>query len=267
MMKVYESEPYYIIEKARNLVKEKKFDEAEKEYKNAISILEKRLDGSDKSKAELWTTKAEYLNFRGSYSKKGEPFEDSRRRRHDAIRYLYKCSKLDGYSREVSPSLRKLINETIRVWGCIIPENNTHVTISCPIKIRNMGAGKFGFSVGMLYKRALCSICRQDVLDEGCNHVPGNTYDGKVCHITRDGLEVDHVAMTTSPKDPRCLFLSIDIPKKEFYEHFTEKQTRNKIQNNLPIVCSFCREGGIDPSEISAQKFFEMQGLSLEPFE
>jgi len=265
---MYESEPYYIIAKARSLIKEKKLKKAEDEYKKAISILEKRLDGSDKSKAELWTTKSEYLNFRCSFSYTDEPFEDSRRRRHDAIRYLYKASQInEKYSEKVAPNIRKLVNETINVWGCIIPESDTTVTFSCPIKIRNMGAGKFGFSVGMFYKRALCSICNLDMLDEQCSHVPRNTYEGKVCTLIPDGLELDHVAMTTRPKDPRCLILSLSDSKKEFYEHFSEEQIKEKEENALPLICSLCKEVGIDPSEISVEKYFEMQGLDLEPTE
>ena len=240
-----EHEPYFIIEEARRLVHEKKIIQAEKKYEDVLSILEKRLDQSNKSKAELWSTKAEYLIFRAKFLHKEEPIEVSRQRLHNALRYLYKCSKINAkYSDQVSGNLRNILNNAILSCGCIVPENNNYVTITCPIKLRNIG---FGLSAGILYKRAMCSICDLDMLDEKCNHVPGDTYDGKTCILIPDEPEIDHVSITDSPKDPRCLLTSIGTPKKEFYENFTKEQIKYKIENNLPIVCSSCREECLDP--------------------
>ncbi|MGA3404445.1 MAG: hypothetical protein ABSD49_01785 [Candidatus Bathyarchaeia archaeon] len=253
-----------IIAEARNLAEKRSLVDTEAKYLAAIAELEKSED-SVSGKAELWTTRAEYLSFRSNFITDGETIETSRERKLDAIRLAWKAAKLGKeYESMLMPKVNNLVKTTILGLGCVIREDDSHVHIECPIKIRNMGAGQFGFSVAFFYEKATCSICGRDVVkDMDCPHIPGEEYDGERCLINPENLHFDHVAMTKRPKDSNTGITVLSIPKDEFYSDFTEEQIRKKKEFGLPLVCSLCKSEGIDPSEISVDKFFQMQGIDL----
>lgn len=250
-----------LIQTARELAKKKSVLEAEKKYLEAIDKLEKKNESS-KSKAELWTTKAEYLLFRSSFTLKGEEFEDIRKRRIEAIRLLHSTVKLGLDYENLKPRIKKVIDETILSIGCIIPETETHIQINCPIKLSHMGAGEFGTSVGLSYKKAECSICGFDIFkDSRCTHELGKMYNGVVCRIIAKGISLDHVALTKSPKDPNAKITNLSIPKEEFYDNFDPEEIKRKNKEGLPMICSLCKQLNINPKEIDAEKFLSMQGF------
>jgi len=252
------------IAEARNFVKQNSLLAAESKYLAAITELEQSKENVN-GKAELWSTKAEYLWFRSQFLTDGESVENSRERKLEAIRSACKAAKLGTrYESKLGPKVNELVKMTILNFGCIIREDDSHVHVECPIKIRNMGAGSYGFSIAIFFDGAKCSICGRDVVkDTGCEHIPGLEYNGKKCLIKRENLKIDHVALTTQPKQPQTGFTALFIPKNEIYANFSEEQIRRKIEFGLPLVCSLCRNEGIDPAEISAEKFFQMQGLEL----
>lgn len=57
-------------------------------------------------------------------------------------------------------------------------------------------------SVGCAVGKARCSICGRDRGD--CSHIPGKTYDGRVCHIdldeAKDAYECSFVAVPAQPR-------------------------------------------------------------------
>ncbi len=59
-------------------------------------------------------------------------------------------------------------------------------------------------SVGCVVKRAICSICGKDCGEVYCGHIPGKTYDGRVCHIdldeAKDAYECSFVAVPAQPR-------------------------------------------------------------------
>jgi hypothetical protein len=250
---------------ARALAKRGLVGDAETTYLQAIAELEKNTD-SVRGKAELWSTKAEYLWLRSQFFTNGETIEDSRQRKLSAIRLLWRTARLgEEFEERLGAETRNLVKETILSVGCIMREDDSHVHIECPIKIRNMGAGQYGFSVAFFFEKAICSICGRDVIkDTGCTHIPGQEYNGKQCRIKPENLKFDHVAMTTRPKDSKTGLTALAIPKTEVYSNFSEEQVRRKKRFGLPLVCSLCMKEGIDPTEISVKKFFQMQGLSLD---
>jgi hypothetical protein len=254
-----------IIAEARSLVKQQCVSDAESKYLSAISELEKNKDSVNGSR-ELWTTRAEYLWFRSQFLTNSESLEKSRQRKLESIQLLWKSAGLRGkFERELRAKAKDLVKMTILAVGCIIREDESHVHIECPIRIRNMGAGQFGFSIACFFEKATCSICGRDVVkDVECAHIPGEQYDGKQCHIKPENLHIDHVALTTNPKDPKTGFTALSIPKNEFYSNFSEEQIRRKSKFGLPLVCSLCMKEEIDPTEISVEKFFQMQGLKLK---
>ena len=64
--------PFNLIQRAREFAERKKFNVAIEFYEKSITLLEQNLDGSDKSKMELWSTKSELLNFQAGYKKPEE---------------------------------------------------------------------------------------------------------------------------------------------------------------------------------------------------
>lgn len=259
------SDPFYLLQEAREFAKVKNLQEAEKSYTKAVHLLKKRLNGTNKSKMEYWSMESEYLFFKAGFIIKGEKAEKPRERALNAIRYMYKCVKLDKeYELRFLPDLQKMIKQTIFVFGCILPENATHFIIKCPILLRQTTLGKMGMSIGAIYKRAVCSICNLDILDEKCIHEVGKSYDEKICNIIKEGLEFLHIAVTNNPKDPLNRITEIQEPKKNLYDRFTPEELEKAKKEKSPWVCSSCKEMNMDPSEINVEQFFEMQGLKID---
>ena len=58
-------------------------------------------------------------------------------------------------------------------------------------------------SVGLAVTRVLCSICGTDQREKLCQHIPGETYNGQMCHMDLDGVEdVYEVSMVAVPAQP-----------------------------------------------------------------
>ena len=234
--------------------------EAENIYLDAIKELEKRLDSSNKSKAELWTTKAEYLLFKEHFFLKNEGCWDPITRVIEAIKLLKSTIELGNEYADIKSKIKKIIKNTITKVGCIIPETEKHVCIKCPIKLRNMGAGKYGFSIGLFIKKAECSICGRDyVKDIKCEHESGKIYDGKICLVIAKDCIIDHVSLVKNPKDIGTEIKELMIPKEEFYSSFDDEVVKRKTENSLPIICTFCKENNIDPKEIDIVTYIQMQ--------
>lgn len=259
---------FEILSRARLLARKGEVLEAEKKYLQAIGLLEKEANErpSRETKAELWSTKAEYLNFRASFCTENETIDDARNRMMESIRLLLRTSKLSTeYEKHFAPALKSIVANAILVFGCILPEDDTHVYVECPIKLKNMGAGSFGFSIGAFSEKAGCTICGRDILtDPSCTHIVGQSYDGKMCEIAFSGFQLDHVSLTDHPLDPRCKITKLTIPKKEFYEGLPREQIELKERSKLPLVCHLCKEEGIEPSEINAETYFRIQHISSE---
>jgi len=60
-------------------------------------------------------------------------------------------------------------------------------------------------SAGLIVRRQECSICAAEYGD--CAHLIGRPYWGEFCYIIPRDIEVDHVALVTSPADKRCRIL------------------------------------------------------------
>lgn len=259
------SHPFYQIQEAREFARVDNLQEAEKAYAKAIHLLKKNMDGTNQSKMEYWSTKSEYLSFKARFIIKGEGSNLPRQRALDAIRHAYKCTKLDEECKNLlSSKIQNMLKQTILVYGCILPENATHFIIKCPIFLRQTTLGKMGLSIGAVYKRAVCSICNLDILDEKCIHEAGEIYDEKICYIIKEGLEFLHIAVTNNPKDPMNRIAEIQEPKKVLYDRFTPEELEKAKKEKSPWVCSSCKEMNMDPSEINVEQFFEMQGLKID---
>ena len=265
-----------ILNDARQETKGGKWVNAEVLYTKAINEIQHYIKSVDFRKKETWTiklwvTKAEFLYFESINPKRGETFEDCRNKRLDCLRYLYKCSKLNGESQIVYQTrLIQDLNDTILKFGCILPEKNNQVIVSCPIylgKIPFIGGIPFndlGTSIAFSYEKATCSICKRDMLDEECDHVPGETYNGEKCIMTVDDYKPIHLALVKRPKEPMAGFGSFAFSKESCLERLQPEDRKRKIEENLPFVCFLCRDQKMDTAEITPELFFKMQELPIE---
>ena len=257
------SKPYLLLQRAREFAEKKKNNVAVEFYNKAITILEKNFDGSDKSKMELWSTKSELLNFQAGYKKPQEKWEDARDRAIESLRYLYKCSKLnDEYSETFSSSIKQVVKQIILTYGCILPEDENNVIISCPIYLKHHSPlWAQPTSIAFTYDKAECSICNLDLLDENCSHEVGEKYDGKTCTGIYKDMKVLHLAVVNKPKDPNAIPNSFSYPKEYFYKHLDKEQLKKAKELGVPLNCHACRDTKYEPNEISVEKFFTMQDL------
>jgi hypothetical protein len=255
------------LKRAREALKNNETIRAENLYSKVIAKIERKTHNVEFQTRQLWTvklwvTKAELLFFRSTRPLEADTFEESRKKRLDCLRYLYKCSKMnnDLFSKYY-PILQKYAKDTILKFGCILPESNNHVDVSCPIYLRQTPIGNLGTSYAIKYDKAKCSICGRDMLDDACDHVPGESYDGKECHMNVEDFEALHVILTKRPKDPQAGITRISYPKKDMYDKLPPDELKRKIKYNLPLVCFLCRDKQIDPTEITPDGFFSMQDL------
>lgn len=259
------------IKKARRELEERNTIQAELLYTKSIEEINRRIKSVDIQKKrfwmlELWLTLSEFLSMRSDFPKKNETFEESRKLRLDSLRYLHKAitSSFDYTDESHVEKLNKLQELTIYKFGCILSENGTQLEISCPIYIRNSLPFPPTLSLAFAYEKNLCSICKKDMVDESCNHIPGTEYDGKRCAMMPSNPTLLHTAIVDRPKDPRCMVIEISLPKKSFMDKLTEEDRIRKLKHNLPLICYFCRDHNIRPSEISTEKFFEMQKIDID---
>lgn len=87
--------------------------------------------------------------------------------------------------------LGRMLSETA---GCKWTCEGERYTLMCPIFALRRGCAH---SIAMTTTEE-CSICGAETF--GCEHVPGETYDGETCHsrVTRIS-EVGHIAFTANP--------------------------------------------------------------------
>lgn len=67
------------------------------------------------------------------------------------------------------------------------------------------------FSVGMLVEYFECSICGNHIDSPNCIHLSGNLYSGEMAKcIGKNIMLLDHIAMTLTPQDKRCVIKYTD---------------------------------------------------------
>lgn len=250
------------LKNARIFARQLKIEEAEEQYLKAVNLLESKLetDKSEIAKIEYLTTKSEYLTFRAKFMKKEETIRMSNDRAVDALKNYHEALKINT-DKSVEEILRQneraLLNQTIKVFGCKIPENETHYIFKCPIRIRELYP-RNGVSPSILYKDPTCSICGKPIMDSSCNHLLGEKYDDRTAGIDVGDMEFLELSQVDRPRDKRAGIASLYIPKQFVDKTFTEEEMKTKIPG-AGIFCHYCREGKIEPNEITYDLFIEMQ--------
>ena len=255
--------PRDLILSARKSLELKNWNNADKLYSKAIHILEKRVKHSIDSKAVLFSTKAEHLS-NIPYLSDRESFEDFKNRILDSIRYLNACYNLNNVeSDNCFSNMYDIMFKFIKIHGCKFAETEHHIMMSCPIQLNSDTFGSMGTSIGAYYEKALCSVCKLDILDEKCIHIINQIYGGIQCILILKNYQIAHMALVDRPKDSTSRIGSIFYPKEIFIEKTQIDPSEVNLEDKLNIQCTRCREENIDPVLITPDLFFEMQGLSI----
>lgn len=255
--------PRDLISDARKAVEKKDWDSVDNLYEKAIHILEKRKNHSRETKEAFFSANAEYLCIK-PYLPDRESFEDFRNRILDAIRYLNECYKLNGKESDTCFSdMYSLMNQFIKLYGCYFAETDHHIMMGCPIQLNSDNFGSLGLSIGAFFDKAICSICELDILDEKCDHVVNQMYGNKKCILKLSNYQIAHVAFVDRPKNNKSKITEIYYPKEVFLEKQNLDVSKFRLEDKLNVRCTRCREEKIDPTIITPELFFEMQGLSI----
>ena len=255
--------PRDLILDARKAAQEKNWDKADEFYTQAIISLEKRRRSSLEANEAYLSAKAECLS-RWPYIQSKESFHQFRQRIFDAIRYLYECYNLKGKeSNNCFNSIRFLIRQYIKIYGCSICETKHHVVMSCPIQLNSDSFGSLGTSIGAFYNKAVCSICGLDLLDEKCIHIRGKIYNNKECIPVIKDYQIAHIALVDRPKDPAARITDVFYPREMFLEKSNIDLSKIDLDQKINIHCTRCRDENIEPELITPELFFKIQGLSI----
>ena len=85
-------------------------------------------------------------------------------------------------------------------------------------------------SIGASTDKAICSICKQDWVDEGpCEHRPGQMYDEKPAFIIAGNLIYEEVSFVNSPADPFARVIEIQTGADEIQRFTLETEGDNEL--------------------------------------
>ncbi len=255
--------PDDLILSARKAIKSGKWDEAGRLYKRVIRTLAKKQNCSPDLRESYLLVKAEYF-YNRPYLPDRESLDEFKGRMFLAIRYLNECSKI---SRENTNHYIDIMNELVQLiikqYGCVWFETEHHVAVSCPIQLKSDGLGSMGCSVGVTYKKMVCSICGLDILNEKCTHIENQIYDDERCSVIREGLQIKDISLVHRPKDPLCRPTSISYPKEIFLKKCGLDASRVDLEHKLMVKCTRCRDENIDSALITPELFFKIHGLNM----
>jgi hypothetical protein len=163
------------------------------------------------------------------------------------------------YREKIDSIIANTLQNTIEVFGCVIPETENHYIIKCPIRIRNSYG--FGVSPSIIRKNPKCSICGKNPTDpEQCIHIEGVNYNGEVCRIIFENISLDHIAIVKRPKDPRCVPEKVFIRKEDMNKTFSKEEMEIKERERNPLYCHLCQKMEIKP-DIDLPTFFDLQKI------
>lgn len=98
----------------------------------------------------------------------------------------------------------------------------------------------FASSEFILLKES-CNICKRDISDPQCEHIPGELYFGQVVQRVVEKMEFVGVALVKNPLDKRCIIeIQGDNPKKfeavETFLKYAKSPLHTFLITEIPIV-------------------------------
>lgn len=93
-------------------------------------------------------------------------------------------------------------------FGCFLDRAGLAYYETCPVTLAHV---RVGFSVGVVIKARLCSICGND--PEDCEHIKGLHYEGQLCVHQLTELDLQEVSLVARPAQPdaRILRQSVSV--------------------------------------------------------
>jgi len=135
-----------------------------------------------------------------------------------------------------------------RTFGCrdsFDPDQDHYVNACGVLALHNrFGLSPGGPTVGC------CSICGAG--DFECDHVPGRTYNGAICHRVVTEFDVREISLVRVPRDPRCFRIMRPRTRTE-----VEATPDDQLAPGELPVCRHCegcsgrfgaRDDDLDPS-------------------
>ena len=89
-------------------------------------------------------------------------------------------------------------------------------------------------SIGVIAYHAKCSICGQDVAEDGfCDHVPGEIYENKLCYLIIEEMEGKEISYVIVPSDKFSQNIIIIEPKDVSTNQPKQITEQNKGDGNM----------------------------------
>jgi hypothetical protein len=246
---------------ARSEAKGLVWNKAEEYYLAILGAYQHKLKNDstdDDTYLEYLDIKAEYL----SSTKTARAIESNdlfiaRNSALEALNVIHEAKQKDNrqkYGLHFSSSEANMLKTLILRYGCIVPKNEKHYTIKCPILVRKYFR-IFSISPTIAYDRVLCSICMQPKIY--CIHKTGKKYGDKVAARLYEGGRILDISFVTLPKDSTSSLLVIYIPRSSWEGSLSPEQTKRLAREGMN--CHLCTLENIDPKEINYELFDDMQ--------
>jgi hypothetical protein len=175
----------------------------------------------------------------------------------EALNLIHEAKQKDSkqkYGPHFSSSEENMLKALILKYGCIVPKNEKHYTIKCPILVRKYFM-VFSVSPTIAYDKVLCSICMQPKIY--CIHKTGKKYGDKVAARLYEGGRILDISFVTLPKDSTSSLLVIYIPRSSWEVSLSPEQAKRLAREGMN--CHLCAIENIDPKEIKFELFDDMQ--------
>lgn len=141
------------------------------------------------------------------------------------------------------------------------PCNRLKVKLTDPKAIDKVKDGRYStVSIGGRAEKAHCSICGQDVLNEGhCGHWPGRTYEEETCHVILGNISFVEVSFVNVPADSYAMVVHIDDSQASKKDNTKESFMDSFLESN-----AINNQGGTSMPDKEFKKLKEDYSLALD---
>ncbi|EGR2781739.1 hypothetical protein DLH94_11095 [Vibrio parahaemolyticus] len=201
-------------EKILVLIDQRDYEQAFKlstEYKSQILSLKQTLDDSQKNHAYILDV---FFNMLGSISLVWKEIESSN--------YLDSWWKLQD-SLDDLRCLRKFYTLESKTLGFFEDQLQS---------IESIYPYEYFSSPGFIVEKYICTICKNDIESDDCDHLKGQLYSGEMALAEAKILDIDHFAMVENPMNKRLAIGTDSHPRFNVFKHIV-KSFENKESSPL----------------------------------
>ncbi|EAP98830.1 hypothetical protein JNB_01640 [Janibacter sp. HTCC2649] len=114
--------------------------------------------------------------------------------------------------------------------GCHLEYRDNGYFHGCPVALAH---SRVALSPELLVREAECSVCHGD--PRTCDHIPGEIYNGQVCHRRITRVDILDIMLVGRPATPDARIQEISIPTPEIARSIGEK-----FKPGIPVLCDRC---------------------------